>query len=104
MGHSNARKDQVTDSELIGRVAARDREAFASLYKRYAPCVYRYLSSQIRQREIIEEALDDVMVVVWETASRFNGTSQLSTWILGIAHYKGLKARARAAAVATEFQ
>jgi RNA polymerase sigma-70 factor (ECF subfamily) len=59
--------------------------------------VYRYLWKLIRQREIVEEAMNDVMMVVWETASRFNGTSRLSTWILGIAHNKALKARARSA-------
>jgi len=80
---------------LIRRVVRRDRQAFETLYHRYSPVVYRYLWKLIRQREIVEEALNDVMMVVWETASRFNGTSRLSTWILGIAHNKALKARAR---------
>jgi RNA polymerase sigma-70 factor, ECF subfamily len=83
------------DLSLIGRVVGRDRQAFETLYHRYAPVVHRYLWKLIRQREIVEEALDDVMMVVWETASRFNGTSRLSTWILGIAHNKALKVRAR---------
>ena len=100
----NMAEDHLSDSELIRRVAARDRQAFESLYLRYAPRVLHYLSGQIRQRDIVEEALDDVMMVVWETAARYNGTSQLSTWILGIAHYKALKARARAGAVDAEFQ
>jgi RNA polymerase sigma factor (sigma-70 family) len=87
------------DLSLIDRVVGRDRQAFETLYHRYAPVVYRYLWKLIRQREIVEEALDDVMMVVWETASRFNGTSHLSTWILGIAHNKALKARARSARI-----
>jgi RNA polymerase sigma factor (sigma-70 family) len=89
----------ITEYELalIDGVAARDRQAFETLYHRYAPVVYRYLWKFIRQREIVEETLNDVMMVVWETASRFNGTSRLSTWILGIAHNKALKARARSA-------
>jgi RNA polymerase sigma-70 factor (ECF subfamily) len=85
------------DLDLIRRVVRRDRQAFETLYHRYSPVVYRYLWKLIRQREIVEEALNDVMMVVWETASRFNGTSRLSTWILGIAHNKALKARARSA-------
>ena len=97
VGKSNVMKDQIGEWDLIRRVAARDRQAFETLYLRYAPRVFRYLSSQIRQREIVEESVDDVMMVVWETAARYNGTSQLSTWILGIAHYKALKGRARAA-------
>src|SRR5262245_53510616 len=85
------------DLDLIRRVVGRDRQAFETLYHRYSPVVYRYLWKLIRQREIVEEALNDVMMVVWETASHFNGTSRLSTWILGIAHNKALKARARSA-------
>jgi RNA polymerase sigma-70 factor (ECF subfamily) len=104
MGNSNFAEDPLADRELIRRVAGRDREAFETLYVRYAPRVFRYLSSQIQQREIVEETLDDVMMVVWETAARYNGTSQLSTWILGIAHFKALKARTRAAKVNDEFK
>jgi RNA polymerase sigma factor (sigma-70 family) len=85
------------DLDLIRRVVGRDRQAFETLYHRYSSVVYRYLWKLIRQREMVEEALNDVMMVVWETASRFNGTSRLSTWILGIAHNKALKARARSA-------
>ena len=85
------------DLNLIRRVVGRDRQAFETLYHRYSPAVYRYLWKLIRQREIVEEALNDVMMVVWQNASRFNGTSRLSTWILGIAHNKALKARVRSA-------
>jgi RNA polymerase sigma factor (sigma-70 family) len=90
-------EDDIDDLELIRRVAVQDRQAFGTLYNRYAPLVSRYLSFQIRRRELVEETLNDVMMVVWETASRFNGTSKLSTWILGIAHNKALKAWTRVA-------
>jgi RNA polymerase sigma factor (sigma-70 family) len=93
----DAREDDRDDLELIRRVAVQDRQAFGILYNRYAPLVSRYLSFQIRRRELVEETLNDVMMVVWETASRFNGTSKLSTWILGIAHNKALKAWTRVA-------
>jgi RNA polymerase sigma factor (sigma-70 family) len=97
MRHCSAIEDDLDDLELIRRVTMRDRQAFEILYNRYAPLVSRYLSFQIRRRELVEETLNDVMLVVWETASRFNGTSKLSTWILGIAHNKALKAWIRVA-------
>lgn len=83
------------DLILIRRVAAKDRQAFETLYHRYAPRLHRYLAKLIRQPELIEEVFDDVMLVVWQNASRFNNTSRLSTWIFGIAHNKVLKALAR---------
>jgi RNA polymerase sigma factor (sigma-70 family) len=83
------------DRELIRRVAEKDRRAFETLYQRYAPRLERYLSRLIRKPDVIEEALDDVMLVVWQNAARFNDRSRVSTWIFGIAHHKALKARAR---------
>ncbi len=85
------------DRELIRRVADKDRHAFEALYQRYGPRLQRYLSRLIQRPDVAEEALDDVMLVVWQNAARFNDKSRVSTWILGIAHHKALKARARLA-------
>jgi RNA polymerase sigma factor (sigma-70 family) len=85
------------DLILIRRVAAKDRQAFEVLYHRYARRLYGYLSKLISQREVIEEVLDDVMLVVWQNASRFNHTSRISTWMFGIAYHKALKALSRSA-------
>jgi len=85
------------DPELIRRVAAKDRRAFETLYQRYVQRLHRYLSRQIQSPEVTEEVLDDVMLVVWQSAARYNGASRVSTWIFGIAHHKALKARARLA-------
>jgi RNA polymerase sigma factor (sigma-70 family) len=83
------------DLILIRRVVAKDRQAFEILYHRYAQRLHRYLSKLLSQRELIEEVLDDVMLVVWQNASRYNHTSRLPTWIFGIAYRKALKAPAR---------
>jgi RNA polymerase sigma factor (sigma-70 family) len=90
------------DLALIRQVAAKDRQAFETLYYRYAQRLYRYLSKLIRQRELAEEALNDTMLAVWQNASRFNNTSRLSTWMFGIAHHKALKALARSSSNAAD--
>ena len=91
------REDDDDEPELIRRVAAKDRRAFETLYQRYVQRLHRYLSRQIQSPELTEEVLDDVMLVVWQSAARYNGASRVSTWIFGIAHHKSLKARARLA-------
>jgi RNA polymerase sigma-70 factor (ECF subfamily) len=84
------------DLALIRQVAAKDRQAFETLYYRYAPRLGGYLSKLLRQHELIEETLNDVMLVVWQNAARFDpATGRLSTWLFGIAHHKVLKALAR---------
>jgi RNA polymerase sigma-70 factor (ECF subfamily) len=100
-------RDEQQDLELIRAVARRDRLAFERLYYRHSPRLGRYLMRLLRQREAVEEALNDVMVVVWQNAERFDPTaSRLSTWLFGIAHNKALKAlasfKARSAEVSME--
>lgn len=42
------------------------------------------------RRDLIDEMINDILVVVWENASNFRGNSRLSTWIRGIAYRRGL--------------
>jgi RNA polymerase sigma factor (sigma-70 family) len=68
---------------------------FEKLYRLYHPRLSRFLSHMLRQRELVDEVLDDTLLVVWQGANAFGGRSKLSTWILGIAYRKALKAIAR---------
>lgn len=88
---------QADDSSLMQRVVAQDRQAFEVLYQRYARRLYGYLARFLRQPETIEEVFNDVMLTVWQNAARFDHQARLSTWILGIAYRKALKALAQAA-------
>ena len=45
--------------------------------------------------QLIEEVLDDTMMVVWQTAANFRGSSKPSTWIFAIAYRKAYKAKLR---------
>jgi RNA polymerase sigma-70 factor (ECF subfamily) len=85
----------LDERELLERVKARDVDAFERLYRLYQPRLARFLINLVRRPQLVEEVLDDVMMVVWQTAGSFRGTSKLSTWIFAIAYRKALKARAR---------
>jgi RNA polymerase sigma-70 factor (ECF subfamily) len=69
--------------------------AFERLYRIYQPRLARFLFNLVQRPQLVEEVLDDTMMVVWDTADIFRGTSKLSTWIFAIAYRKALKARAR---------
>ena len=103
-GHAAASSHacQDEDLKLIRAIAQGDRRGLETLYYRYAPRLGRYLLRLLRQREAVEEAINDVMMVVWQSAARFEATSRLSTWLFGIAHNKALKALARSSARARE--
>jgi RNA polymerase sigma-70 factor (ECF subfamily) len=97
-GPAGAPRDPAADGDaaLFERVAAGDQEAFEALYHRYHRRLFGYLLRVLRRPALVEEVLDDVMVAVWQGAHRFDGRSRVSTWILGIAHHKALKALERA--------
>lgn len=78
--------------ELLGRVMAGDRHAFEQLYRAYFPRLSRFLGRMTRSAALIEEVVNDTMLVVWQTAPRYDGSCKLSTWIFAIAYRKALKA------------
>jgi len=80
------------DAALLARVVARDLAAFEALYRAYHPRLGRFLGLMTSRRTVIEEALNDTMLVVWNRAATYNGESKVSTWIFAIAHRVALKA------------
>jgi RNA polymerase sigma-70 factor (ECF subfamily) len=88
--------EHAEDLALIRSIARRNREAFETLYYRYAPRLGRYAMRILKQRDAVDEVIDDVMLVVWQNAARFDPeVSRLSTWLFGITHHKTLKRLAR---------
>jgi RNA polymerase sigma-70 factor (ECF subfamily) len=80
------------DLELIRAVARKDRQAFKQLYDRFAPRIGSYLLKLLKRPELVDEAVNDTMLAVWQSADRFDpAAGQLLTWLFGIAHHKGLK-------------
>jgi RNA polymerase sigma factor (sigma-70 family) len=85
----------LDERELLERIKAHDRDAFERRYRIYQPRLTRFLVNLVNRPQLVEEVLDDTMMVVWQTAGNFRGTSKLSTWVFAIAYRKALKARAR---------
>jgi len=86
------RSDDASDVALVERVAAGDLHAFEALYRSYHPRLDRFLGLMTARRKVVEEALNDTMFVVWKSASAYNRTSKVSTWIFAIAYRTTLKA------------
>ena len=75
-----------TDEELLGRIAAGDRDAFAALYRRRRPDVYRFALHMCGAHATAEDIVQDVFLAVIEHASRFQPERAAAVpWLLGIA-------------------
>lgn len=86
----------LDEARLIARIAAtKDLRAFEQLYRIYHPRLTRFLSNILRRPQLVEEALNDALMVVWRRPEAYNGTSKVSTWIFAIAYRVALKARSR---------
>jgi RNA polymerase sigma-70 factor (ECF subfamily) len=83
---------------LVSRVASGDVGAFEALFRRYGPRLARFLARTTRGPQVVDEIVNDTMLVVWRKAATFNRSSRVSTWILGIASRRRLKALQRAQA------
>lgn len=77
---------------LLTRIAAKDRKAFEEFYYLYAEGFGKFLMKMLKQKDWVDEAVNDVMLAVWQQAERYEPErGRLSTWLFGIAHNKGLK-------------
>jgi RNA polymerase sigma factor (sigma-70 family) len=77
---------------LIRRIAVKDDEAFDVLYQCYAPRLASFLFPLLHNATLVDEVINATMFVVWQKAAQFRPSTQLSTWLFGIARYKALKA------------
>lgn len=74
------------DNELHQRALAGEQEAWAQLYRRHYPSVYRRLRLLLGQASVAEELSQECFLVAMRKLEEFRGGSKLSTWLHGIAH------------------
>jgi len=89
---SNSHNAEDTELRLLRGVRDGDRRAFSELYRQYQPRLCGYLRRLLSDPGSVEEVLDDVMLVVWRDARKFQGRAAVSSWIFGIAYRKALTA------------
>jgi RNA polymerase sigma-70 factor (ECF subfamily) len=90
-----ARGSNAGELLLLEKIRRGDRAAFEALYRLYHPRLTRFLLRLVRRPQLVEEALNDTMMVVWQRPDSFHGGSKLSTWVFAIAYRKAMKALGR---------
>jgi RNA polymerase sigma-70 factor, ECF subfamily len=86
------RFDDAADVALLTRIGAGDRRALSELYTAYYHPLLRFIYRITRRLDLAQEGVNDVMLVVWRSGQSFGGRSSVSTWLMGIAYRKALKA------------
>ena len=79
-----------SDRELVERVARGDRAAVRLLFMRHHARVYRFAARQTGSDMMADDIANEVFLELWRQAPAFEGRSEVSTWLLGIARFKAL--------------
>jgi RNA polymerase sigma-70 factor (ECF subfamily) len=76
---------------LLGRVARGDRDAFEDLCRQIAPPVFGTVRAVVRDVPQSEEVAQEVLVEVWQSASRFDrDRGSVMAWVSTIAHRRAV--------------
>jgi RNA polymerase sigma-70 factor (ECF subfamily) len=93
-GDADSHVPGLDDSELVRRVRAGDRSAFAGLVRRYGGALLRFARLFVRESSAAEEVVQDTWMAVLEGLDGFEGRASFKTWL-----YRILANRARTRAV-----
>ena len=82
---------QLTDIELFQKISNRDSKALESLYDRYSPVLYTLVKRIVVDKEVAEEILADIFVIIWQKSSMFDiNSGNLYSWLINLSRNKAL--------------
>lgn len=81
------------DASTVARLRARDPATLAAAVQDHARTLYRAARGMGFQEGEAEDLVQDVFTTFLETLDRFEGRSQVRTWLFGILHHKALERR-----------
>jgi len=74
-----------TERELVRRMLAGDKQAFAALYDRYAPRILGLASKMLSDRSAAEDATQETFLLLWQKAHVYSADKgALLTWLYRI--------------------
>ena len=84
-------------ADLVRRIdAEKDRNAFAAIFRHFAPRVKAFLMKSGAGEQLAEECVQEVMATLWQKAHMFDPSrASVSTWIYTIARNKKIDALRR---------
>ena len=78
-----------SDSVLISRIQAGDREALAALYERYLPSVWRYVHSRVGHEAASRDVVSETFLAMVQGIGRLDAAStNLAKWLTAVARNK----------------
>ena len=81
----------LADEDLISLAGSGDAGAFAVLYDRHSRATYSLAYRMMGERQAAEDLVQDAFLKVWRAAGSYRSErGSVRTWILSIAHNRGI--------------
>lgn len=88
---AHATADPPSAEALLAACAARDRDAFQALYRRFSPAAYGLALRVLRDEHLAQDALQEAFTQVWLEAGRYDpAMGSGRSWILRLAHRRAV--------------
>ncbi len=85
--------DEIEDLELHRRLAAREREAFDELYRRYGSAAYGLALRITAQEAIAQEVVQDAFLALWRAPEAFDpARGSFRSFFLSLVHHRSVDA------------
>lgn len=75
---------QLDDSQLVKRIVSGEKELFEILLRRYNQALFRAIRSYLRDRDEVQDAMQNTYLKAFDKLYQFQGTAAFSTWLIRI--------------------
>lgn len=76
---------KISDAELAYLIKQGEKEAFRELFEKYAPKIYQFSLSYLRNEEDAKELVQEVFIKVWEKREILDASQNIKAYIFKIA-------------------
>ena len=77
--------ETCSDEQLLDAIADGHRDALRALHDRHATWLELRVARRCADRQITEEVIQDLFVVIWRNPRAYRGTGEVAAWMWGIA-------------------
>lgn len=84
-------KKYDSDQDLLALLREGDESAFAAIYKKYTPELFRFAARNIHSREDREEIIQDVFESLWQRRTELDHVVSLNAYLFRAVKYKMIR-------------
>jgi len=77
--------ENISDSDLAGKVKTGEKNAYQELFERYSPRIYQFSLSYLKNKSDAEELVQDVFLKIWEKRETLDQSKNIESFIFKVA-------------------